>query len=224
LTTFAGSLTGTPRWSPDGNWIAFDSRPYGQPDIFVINSSGGGTPRRLTFEPVEDVVPSWSADGKWIYFASRRSGGWQVWKVSAEGEPKTIQVTKDGGFAAFESPDRQFLYYAKGRTEAGLWRMPIDGGREELVLDRIAPGFWGYWAIGKNGVYFVEWTELRREATLNFFDLATRRVSKIASLTNPPIPADSAFALSPDERYILVTQVDQSGSDLLMAELSRSAN
>jgi Tol biopolymer transport system component/tRNA A-37 threonylcarbamoyl transferase component Bud32 len=219
LTTFAGSLTGTPRWSPDGNWIAFDSRPYGQPDIFVI-SSAGGTPRRLTFEPVEDVVPSWSRDGRWIYFASRRSGGWQVWKVSATGEPKTVQVTTNGGFAAFESPDGKYLYYAKGRTEAGLWRLPIGGGQEEPVLDRIAPGFWGYWAIGKNGIYFVEWAELRRNAVLNFFDLSTRRVSRLASLTNPPIPADSAFALSPDERYVLVTQVDQSGSDLLMAELS----
>jgi hypothetical protein len=34
------------------------------------------------------------------------------------------------------------------------------------------------------------------------------------------MPADSAFGLSPDESYVLVTQVDQSGSDLLMAELS----
>jgi hypothetical protein len=74
--------------------------------------------------------------------------------------------------------------------------------------------------VGKNGVYFVEWAELRRNAILNFFDLATKRVTRLASLTNPPMPADSAFALSPDERYILVTQVDQSGSDLLMAELS----
>ena len=29
---------------------------------------------------------------------------------------------------------------------------------------------------------------------------------------------DSAFAVSPDGRYILYTQVDQSGSDIMIAE------
>src|SRR5439155_22580716 len=56
-------LTGTPRWSPDGRWIAFDSRSddpnrAGNPDIYVI-SADGGQPRRLTTEPSEDVAPSW---------------------------------------------------------------------------------------------------------------------------------------------------------------------
>jgi Tol biopolymer transport system component len=219
VTNVAGSLTGTPRWSPDGQWIAMDSRPFGQPDIFVVKSTGGAL-RRLTFDPSEDVVPSWSHDGNWIYFASRRSGSWQVWKVSANGEPKTVQVTKEGGFAAFESPDAKYVYYAKGRSVPGLWRIALDTGREEPVLDRIEPGFWGYWAIGKTGIYFVERTDYRSPATLNFFDLATRTATKLYTLDKPPIPADSAFALSPDERYVLLTQVDQSGSDLLIAELT----
>ena len=47
LTNFGGPLTGTPRWSPDGLWVAFDSRPEGQPDIFVIASEGDE--RRLTY-------------------------------------------------------------------------------------------------------------------------------------------------------------------------------
>ena len=219
LTAFRGSLTGTPRWSPDGKWIVLDSRPFGQPDIFVV-ASEGGTPRRLTFEPTEDVVPSWSRDGKWIYFASRRSGGWQVWKAPAAGGGAAVQVTKQGGFAAFESPDSRYIYYAKGRGVGGLWRMPIAGGEETPVLDRIAPGYWGYWAIAKDGIYFVERPDPKFAATLNFFSLATKRITQIAKLEKPPIPGDSALAISPDGTNLLVTQVDQSGTDLLMAELS----
>ena len=67
----------------------------------------------MTTEPSDDVVPSWSNDGRWIYFASKRTGRWEVWKAPADGG-QAVQVTKHGGFAAFESRDGQSVYYAKG--------------------------------------------------------------------------------------------------------------
>ena len=218
LTHFAGPLTGTPRWSPDGKWIAFDSRPEGQADIYVVEAAGG-TPRRVTEEMSEDVVPSWSRDGKWIYFASNRSGVWQVWKAPVAGGTK-VQVTRDGGFAAFESVDGRYLYYARGRNLAGLYRMPLQGGNETLVMDRLRPFYWGYWAPGRQGIYFAETRENGRPG-IYFYDLAAKRASLLADVGNPFIPADSAFALSPDERTILYTQIDQSGSDIMLADMGR---
>ena len=73
LTKFEASNSGSPRWSPDGSWIAFDSRPGGNANIFVVRPDGG-KPRRITTNSAENVVPSWSRDGKWIYFMSTRSG------------------------------------------------------------------------------------------------------------------------------------------------------
>ncbi len=40
------SFSGTPRWSPDGRWIAFDSRPGAQSGVFVIGAEGGAPPPR----------------------------------------------------------------------------------------------------------------------------------------------------------------------------------
>ena len=77
--------------------------------------------RRVTSAPSEDVVPSWSQDGKWIYFASNRSGAWQVWRTRSEGGGPDEQVTKLGGFAALETPDGAYLYYAKHRSSGELW-------------------------------------------------------------------------------------------------------
>ena len=115
------TLTGSPKISPDGKRVAFDSRPEGQPEIFVVNVDGSGL-TRITNDPAEDVVPAWSADGRWIYFGSNRGGNWQVWRVlSTGGVPE--QVTHSGGFAARESPDGQWVYYARGRSIPGLWRV-----------------------------------------------------------------------------------------------------
>src|SRR4029077_7565161 len=55
LTNFGGSHTGSPRWSPDGRQLVFDSRPAGLSSIYVI-SAAGGSPRRLTDENSEDVL------------------------------------------------------------------------------------------------------------------------------------------------------------------------
>ncbi len=76
-------------------------------DIFVIDTQGGA-PCNLTSEPSSEVVPSWSRDGRWIYSASNRTGSGQVWKMPSTGGP-AVQVTHQGGFAAFEPPDGRFL-------------------------------------------------------------------------------------------------------------------
>jgi Tol biopolymer transport system component/serine/threonine protein kinase len=216
LTRVGGPLTGTPRWSPDGRWIALDSRPEAQADIFVVPAEGGPL-RRMTVGIAEDVVPSWSRDGRWIYFASNRSGYWQVWKIPFEGGPK-VQVTQDGGFAAFESADGRWLYYAKGRSLPGLYRVPVEGGEETLVMAGLKPGYWGYWLPAANGIYYADPIEKQAGGAIYFLPFGGLRGKRLALVEKPFAVADSAFALSPDGASLLYTQIDQSGSDIMLAE------
>jgi Tol biopolymer transport system component len=215
ISHFKNTLTGTPRWSPDSKFIVCDSRPDGQPDIYVFPAEGGPF-RRITSEAAEDVVPSWSRDGKWIYFASMRGGSWQVWKSPAEGGAAQ-QVTRSGGFAAFESPDGEWLYYAKGRGVRGLWRMPTAGGTETEVIANFKPGYWGYWAITSDGIYFID-RPAGAAPGLFFMSLRTKNIRRIVTVDKKLVLADSAFAVSPDGRYALFSQMDHSGSDILIAE------
>jgi Tol biopolymer transport system component len=180
LTFFDDTVSGTPRWSPDSQQIVFDSRPASNSDIYVL-SAAGGKPRALTQEPSHDVMPSWSRDGRWIYFCSNRSGAFQVWKAPAAGGP-AIQVTKQGGFEAFESLDGKLLYYTKGRGPGGIWQMPVAGGEEGQVPELLQAGYWRYWAVLDDGIYFVAPVASARPAIM-FFSFATRQVMKLGALS-----------------------------------------
>jgi Tol biopolymer transport system component len=48
-----------PRWSPDGNWITFESwRDAANHDIYTM-TAGGGQQTRLTDDPAQDYQPAW---------------------------------------------------------------------------------------------------------------------------------------------------------------------
>ena len=127
ITSLGGPSCGTPRWSPDGEQIAFDSSPDGHWDIFVVGANGG-KPRRLTNQPSFESVPCWSRDGKWIYFCSDRGGTYQIWKMPPQGG-EAMQVTSKGGICRLRIARRQIsLLHQERRRE----RRPLEnahGGR-----------------------------------------------------------------------------------------------
>jgi len=127
LTSLGGLEPGSPRWSPDGRWIAFDCSKDGNYDLYVI-SVESRVQRRLTLGPSDSVRPSWSRDGRWIYFSSRRSGEYAIWKMPAQGGAAVPIVNTKGGFEAFESSDRKSVYYVK-EHEPGIWMVQRKGVR-----------------------------------------------------------------------------------------------
>ena len=212
--THLNSVSGTPRWSPDGQRIAFDSRSTGNADIFVMDSQGG-PPQKITGESSHEILPSFSNDGHWVYFASNRTGAWQVWKVRSTGG-LAVQVTRQGGFAAFESPDGRFLYYAKGLAVPGLWRIPTNGGEETEVISSLEAGYWGDWAVVEGGIYYLATTTTK--PGIVFFDFATHRTTRVFDVENPAARSAPGLAVSPDKKTILYTQLDALNSDIMLVE------
>jgi len=212
LTKTGVPTTGSPRWSPDGRQIAFDCMLEGNRDIYVI-SANGGKPRRLTTETSEDLCPSWSRDGQWVYFGSSRSGSLQIWKLPAEGGQPAL-VTRQGGFEGIESPDGKFFYYAKGRRLPGVWRIPVEGGAETPVLDDHQAGFWRAWTVTEQGIYFAT-AENPSRPLIELFSFATGKVTQIAALEKPFV---LCLSVSPDGRWLIYTQLDQSGGDIMLME------
>lgn len=83
LTAMQGYET-SPRVSPDGKWIAFTGRQYGNGDIYIMSVNGGDV-KQITYHSSNDEVTSWSWDSKSIYFNSNRMGQIAGFKVSAGG-------------------------------------------------------------------------------------------------------------------------------------------
>ena len=79
----------------------------------------------------------------------------QVWKIPVEGG-QPVQVTRLGGFSAYESLDGQTLYYAKTRQDnPEIWQVPVNGGNESRVSAILRPSTWANWALTESGILFL---------------------------------------------------------------------
>jgi Tol biopolymer transport system component/DNA-binding winged helix-turn-helix (wHTH) protein len=213
LTSFNGALAGSPSWSPDGRQIAFDARPSGRAHIYVI-SPDGGTPKPLTAGDDNDIVPSWSKDGKKLYFGRNRGGSWQIWEMELpDGTPK--QLTTHGGMAAHISPDGAWIYYTKPQMP-GLWRIPAQGGMEQLILKYPPNGFQAYWALTSKGIYFLGNEANRKSISFVAYDQFDK-ITQVAMLDHAPTYF-SGLSISPDEQWMIFADMAEANSNINLVE------
>ena len=57
-----------PRFSPDGNWIAYESDESGNPEVYVARTEGARDKRRVS--TAGGKSPRWRSDGKEIYYVA----------------------------------------------------------------------------------------------------------------------------------------------------------
>jgi Tol biopolymer transport system component/DNA-binding winged helix-turn-helix (wHTH) protein len=204
ITNLPNGIVGSPRWSPDGRTVVFDSNISGRFQIYTVGAEGGRV-RQMTSTPLPSFAGSYSRDGKWIYYAMTENNAVpQVWRMPALGGAAT-RLTQHGGTAPQESLDGATLYYVKPAGVGSLWKMPVNGGEEKQIADAI---FRSNYAITSQGIYLISGksVELLQPET---------GVRKTVIPTKTP---DLGLAVSPDGRYLLWSQIDAVGSDLMLVE------
>lgn len=212
MTSMRGPTCANPDWSPDSQTLLFDSRAAGSADLYQLTLATGEI-ARLTSDPTEELEPRWSRDGQWIYFGSTRTGRFEIWKMPAGGGP-AVQVTRGGGLAAQESPDGRFLYYAStASTPTELRRLATAGGEEIVVANDLT--YPRNFAVADRGVYLIARGTAAYHGSIDFIEYDTGRRTTLA-LTGRPWWF--GVALSHDQRWLLYTREERSGSNLMFVD------
>ena len=144
-----------PSWSPDGEFLAFNSF-----DIWLVPVRGG-PPRQLTTtgEPILNLSSEWSPHGREIVYSSIASGGNRLWRVSVNGgEPSPL--TQGFAHQAQWSNDGRRIFFKGVRTrQPDIWVLDLEDGSERPVTDLAGRrGELGSLALHQNAIYFA-WRE-----------------------------------------------------------------
>jgi Tol biopolymer transport system component/DNA-binding winged helix-turn-helix (wHTH) protein len=196
-----------PQWSPDGRVIALTcSTREANSGLYLVDPEGG-QPKRVGTGELE----GWSSDARWIYFRVEQGGKKQIWKKPV-GEGEAVQVTGTGEMGLTGGGRHGgFLYYLKdpGTTIGSLWRVPLNGGKHEQVLESV---LWDSFAVAKGGIYFIPTFQ---PPTLQYLSFTEHKILTIASLEKTP---GWGFSISPDERWLLFAQYESVGSDIMLVK------
>jgi hypothetical protein len=117
----------TPRFSPDGRYIAMSVWSEGRRDLWLYTPDGIPY-RQLTSDAALDITPNWSSDGGTLYFASDRSGIFDIYAIDLATD-HLWQVTNviGGAFEPTVRPDgKEMVFSSYNHTGQDIAWMALD--------------------------------------------------------------------------------------------------
>ena len=142
--TDEGAPVGYPRFSPDGEHVAYTSRTSGGPEVWVIATEGDSAPRRLTsWGRPSTKVAGWLPDGRVLAttsYGAPIARDAQLWAIDLDGSAELLPLGRSGevaihpsGTTVVSTPwrrDQASWKHYQGGTAVKLWV-----SREDVPLD-----------------------------------------------------------------------------------------
>ena len=149
LTRVAGGRASQPRFSPDGQTIAFILRRANTVQDVWVASAGGGDARPVTLGHGVTNYPAWLPDGHRIAFTTTRDGKRGIWAVTLEGRTESLLLPLANGtsWPALSPDGKQFAYWtAAPDRELATWVAPLDGGPARRVTSSDVSAAYARWS------------------------------------------------------------------------------
>jgi dipeptidyl aminopeptidase/acylaminoacyl peptidase len=204
----------SPRWSPNGKWIVFETGRRGNGDLAVV-SADGLTTSLLTSGPADEGGPEWSPDGTKIAYVERSPEYFSGRVRLADFDVNTGRF-KDVAKVLYESPQdrgggwsiRRVSWSPDGKSlalvlqETGwdkLYLLPVNGGKPRAITDGESEDDSPVFSPDGRWLAFVSNRGRREERHVWIVSAdggAARR------LTNAPASVESNPQWSPDGKFV----------------------
>src|SRR5882724_8772090 len=152
------SFDSQPKFSPDGQWIAFLSDREGSENIWIMHPDGTGVKQVSKDSNSEFASPSWDPRGKYVYVSKTHFGigPREIWMYHMDGgtgiqitkskpTPTTKREDRTSVMGVVASRDGRYLYYAERRRDFSynsmfpLWqikRKDRKTGEEDTIIEQ----------------------------------------------------------------------------------------
>ena len=197
-----------PRFSPDGEWLAFTGQYDGNTEVYLMPSMGG-IPKRLTYtatlerDDVSDrmgpnnIVMGWKHSSNKIIFRSRmksyNSFNGELFLVSTEVKmPEQLPLPR-GGFCCFSPDDKKVAYnrifrefrtwkrYRGGMTD-DIWIYDFETKQIENITNDPGQDIIPMWHDDK--IYFLSDRDELQRMNLYVYDLLSKETEKVTNFTD----------------------------------------
>ena len=160
LVVASNLLDTSPRYSPQGDRIAFRSNRTGADEIWTADADGRSPVRLTRFGAPVTGSPRWSPDGQYLAFDSRPQGSADIFLIpAAGGVTRRLTTEVSNEVTPAFSADGQSIYFASDRTGSWqIWRQPLNGGSASQITTSggfapqgSADGKWVYYTKPNSG-------------------------------------------------------------------------
>jgi TolB protein len=142
----------SPSWSPDSQWLAFETYTNDNLEIAVVSVNDRTQPIiPVTDDPESDYSPVWAPDGRHVAFISTRGGDSDVWLANLDltGDER-YQDLSNTPLASEDHPvwnyDGSKLLWASTSQTIGFSGLYIWDAKDPTRIARwVGDGIWGAW-------------------------------------------------------------------------------
>lgn len=151
-----------PKITPDGKTVIFNTSVFNQSSALMKVPVEGGSVEEVFKDPNKNCfMPFPSPNGKRLaFFSYDKTAIKRTIHIALLEDNKVKQIERilDSDFVSnFSwSPDGKSLTFLKGDNVSSLWKMPLDGGKNELLADLKTGRIFNFaWSLDDKSIYIV---------------------------------------------------------------------